>query len=222
MAFVHRSLFVQLSCYIFQCVPLEHGGFKEPLVPICVVCSMPCPALVGFQEVLQGYLQGHCQVELPAVAEWSSKRSCFSYPFFSSHRIVLPLTPFICGAVFFQHLCKLCFSIPPCPSFCSALFFFPQCEGSQALCWSREQCGALLCVFQEGKLPVCYLVGKQASRVILGISRDFSVSGHWEQKLELQLIAFKRSCNSFPAADGWLLSVQNMWDLPLWSPALCC
>lgn len=155
MAFVHRSLFVQLSCYIFQHVPSEHAGFKEPLVPICVVCSMPCPALVGFQEVLQGYLQGHCQVELPAVAEWSSKRGCFSYPFFSSHRIVLPLTPFICGTVFFQHLCKLCFSIPPCPHLFALPSSFSLSMKEVRLFVGPESSVALCCVCSRRDSCLC-------------------------------------------------------------------
>lgn len=65
-------------------------------------------------------------------------------------------------------------------------------------------------------------VRRQAGKVILGISRDFSVSGHWEQKLELQLIAVRRSCNSFSTAEEWLIPAQKTWNLPPWSPTLCC
>lgn len=73
----------------------------------------------------------------------------------------------------------------------------------------------VVCCFHGGiAVHVLPEVRKQAGKVIAGISRDFSVSGHWEQKLELQLVAVRRSCNSFPTAEVWLISAQKMWDLP--------
>lgn len=154
-------LLVQLSCCVFQCVPLGHGGFKEPLAPVRVIRSTP--------------RRLSCTCGLPAGVARLSARSL-------SGKTPSPVQQWQNGA-----------------AWCLAV---------------RVPGGIASCVLPE--------VRKQAGEVILGISRDFSVSGHWEQNLKLQLAAVRRSCNFFPAAEGWLISVQKMWALPLWSPTLSC
>lgn len=136
------------SCCIFQCVPLEHGGFKEPLDSNLRHFSMPCPAFVGFQEVLQGCLSGKTQ-HCPAVAEWSSARSCFSYPFLSSHRIVLPFTPssvMLSSSSTCANSASL--SLPTSIFLLFPLLFSSAWRKSGSLLDQRTVC--LLCVFQKG------------------------------------------------------------------------
>lgn len=135
-AFVHRSSCPAFLLHLSVCplrawwVPGTLGSY------LCNLFHAPsyCPAPVGFQEVLQGC----CHVKLPALSSSGRMEQCkelLLLSFLVFTKVIFNFTSSICCAVFFQHLCKLCFSIPPYPPLFALPSPFSGCFLDQRAVW---------------------------------------------------------------------------------------
>ena len=181
---------------------------REPLAPVCVLQSIP-PATAlhlcassRFWELICSRFQGCCKVKHSVLYSSGRMEQCkellfFCYSFLPSDRIVLPSTSssitgtfLLCSCPVLQLLTAPVQTLLLHPS---VPRHFPQLGGKRGV-FLDQTAAWCLAMHIPGVIAVYVLpeVRKPAGKVISDASRDLKVSGHWDQKLELQLVAVGR------------------------------